>query len=165
MTKRTSMLLGICLLAARAAVPCTCGEVWTITPETMTIYDAVFEGQVLQIRLVERPEFPDKPNRWRASTLHVTFRVSRSWKGVEQPTIDVTTADNDAACGYPFQVQRTYLVFANGDVPDALRVSNCSVTHQLLPHDPALSVLGEPRHEYANAPADEAFHRRQANRP
>ena len=43
----------------------------------------------------------------------VTFVVNRGWKGVETPIISVWTHQQTATCGYPFELQKEYLVYAH----------------------------------------------------
>ena len=165
MVSRTLLILTIGFQFTSAAFGCSCSGDSTVTPETANYYAAVFEGQVVQIRLVERPIVSDKPEGPKSRTLHVTLRVSRSWKGVDQPEVEVTTPVEGATCGYHFEVADSYLIFARGEEPASLYVSTCSSTRRSKPDDPALAVLGPAKFEFARSLADESFWNRRIERP
>lgn len=74
-------------------------------------------------------------------TMVVTFAVTQAWGGVDHETISVRTARDSAACGFDFQVDETYLVYANGEA-DALTVSLCSRTARLLDAAADRAALG-----------------------
>jgi hypothetical protein len=91
---------------------------------------AIFDATVVAIEPVSHPEgVRDRPF---LSDLLVTLDVHRGWKGVQPGPLRVTTASNDAACGYSFERGRRYLVFASTGSNGGLVVSLCSAT---LPFD------------------------------
>ena len=112
------LVLGIASLAhASEARACSCMK---LTPaEGLSSSDAVFSGEVTQIEKNEATRF---------GGLEVTLRVKEVWKGAPAEEIKVHTAGNSAACGYPFAVGTTYLVYALNDEADPMRVSLCSRT-------------------------------------
>jgi hypothetical protein len=81
---------------------------------------AVFSGRVVGI---DEPAFPTNS----LEPVHITLNVERSWKGPLTEEIEVRTAISSASCGFTFEENKEYLVYANGDVND-LQVSLCSRT-------------------------------------
>lgn len=79
------------------------------TPEeNMGRADAVFEGRVVA---VAREGGPSEVQG--GGTNEVRLRVVRYWKGELGETVVIRTAENSAACGYPFSAGTSYLVYAN----------------------------------------------------
>lgn len=155
--KRAPLLAAICFGVSTAAFPCDCVRLETPAAETIERSAAVFEGKVLQVRLVERPILPDEEDGFGRSFLRVRLRVSRAWKGVDQPEIEVSTDIDEVSCGFPFRVARSYLVFADGEAPDSLRAHYCGYTHLSIARDPALETLGAPNVEFPSGPAGGNF--------
>jgi hypothetical protein len=68
--------------------------------------------------------------------------VAKSWKGdVEDPMI-IWTATNSAACGYNFEEDVSYLVYAYGVEGYGLSTNICSRTQLLDDADSDLAALG-----------------------
>ena len=75
---------------------------------------AIFEGRVVGMDVED-------------GTTLVHFRVTQAWRGVEHETVDVRTATSSAACGYAFETNVVYLVYAQvGE--DGLGTGLCSRT-------------------------------------
>lgn len=93
----------IIFFVQRAVYACSC-----IAPPAPNIeYSnrfAVFIGTVKHIQ-------PDSSSA--IGNLKITFTVERSWKGVSSNEVSVFTASSSAACGYYFQTDSTYLVYAD----------------------------------------------------
>lgn len=94
---------------------------------------AVFSGKVTATRIVQGDQFPE---------VEVTFDVSTVWKGLVSKTIIVKTADNSAACGYPFRAGEEYIVYAYGEEDD-LQTGICTRTAFLTRAQEDLTELGE----------------------
>lgn len=75
---------------------------------------AIFEGRVVGVDVED-------------SALVVHFRVTQAWRGVEHEIVDVRTARDSAACGYAFETNAVYLVYAQAR-EDGLRTGICSRT-------------------------------------
>lgn len=73
---------------------------------------------------------PQAFERGEGIRVRVPMTVERAYKGVREATVEVGTARDSAACGYPFEVGRPYLVYAYDD-GDGLAVSLCSRTRPL----------------------------------
>ena len=91
--------------------------------------DAVFAGRV---RSIVRVDY----------TLLVQMEVDNSWKGVDEAEIVIRTADNSAACGFPFERGRSYLVYAHADQDGALHAGICSRTARLSDAQADIEALG-----------------------
>ncbi len=108
-------LLGWVAIAVTAAEParaCSCMQ----PPDPATAAQevaAVFEGRVTAIE-------PSGGIRL------VTIRVTQKWKGVDSEEVTVRTAANSAACGYNFELDQVYMVYA--DREDGLSTTLCHRT-------------------------------------
>ncbi len=75
---------------------------------------AVFLGKVASVtgRWKSAPG-SDAGSGWLVADF--TFDIERSWKGGWDTTIQVSTSPQASACGFPFVVGQTYLVFAQAE--------------------------------------------------
>jgi MYXO-CTERM domain-containing protein len=111
-------LTAFALARPTPASACSCMQQ---TPEQAAEQaDAIFEGRVLTV------DAPDPPEQ--TEPVHVTIRVAQQWKGIESEEVEVTTAANSAMCGYNFEVDEVYLVYASRGEDGQLQVSLCSRT-------------------------------------
>ena len=111
-----------------AAHACKCAEPGGAV-EAAAGAAAVFEGQVTKISSAD------------AQTQRVELKVPRAWKGVSGEQVSVSTPAESAACGYPFQVGESYLVYAAAG-SDGLRVVHCSRTRPIAEADADVAALG-----------------------
>jgi hypothetical protein len=88
---------------------------------------AIFEGRVVSVTA------QDGTNR-------VVLAVTQSWRGVSHETVTVETAILESACGYPFEVGQSYLVYT--EPGDRLQVSLCSRTRSAAGADEDRRALG-----------------------
>lgn len=110
-------LLCVAMISIPAALACSC-----IPPpppaQALQQSSAVFLGKVTAL--------DDNPG---GQTKTVTLSVEKWWKGGDAAQVKVVTANNSAACGFGFQKDGRYLVYAfanaNGGV---MNVSLCSRT-------------------------------------
>lgn len=137
---------------ARCAWACDCD----VPPAAAAIDGsaAIFAGEVTSLRGLG-------PNVSGASTLAVTFAVSRVWKGDMQPTTTIfTAAGGTPICGYEFEEGQEYLVYARlagttlryTQPITGLEVSFCSRTQPLANATADLAALGD-----GQAPASAAI--------
>jgi hypothetical protein len=68
--------------------------------------------------------------------------VDRIWKGAHCGTVTVQTASDSAACGYSFEVGRTYLVYAFKE--GGLSTNICTRTRVIEEASEDLAALGAP---------------------
>ena len=71
---------------------------------------AIFAGRVTDIRRLHPPRKMDDDVSDLWVELVVSLSVSESFKGPGTPSIEVVTGNG--SCGYPFEIGKTYLVFA-----------------------------------------------------
>jgi hypothetical protein len=95
---------------------------------------AVFEGRALEVQSQAADGTP-------LERVRVRFRVVRAWKGVTTESIELTTANSSAACGYEFAPGQSYLVYADEE-NGTLSVSLCSRTQPMSDSGEDLEVLG-----------------------
>jgi hypothetical protein len=100
---------------------------------------AVFTGEVTAITKNEATRF---------GGLEVTLRVKKVWMGAPSEETKVHTASSSAACGYPFLIGKTYLVYVASDEADPMRVSLCSRTALVEDAGEDLDFLGKPSHVF-----------------
>lgn len=131
--KRLAWGLGVWLVSSAMTVPsasaCSCLE--TPVEEARTASAAVFEAQVASIEPIEGG----------AGAIRVRLDVVQTWKGANTEHLEVTTSSNEASCGYPFEVGRSYLVYAT-EAQGELRVSLCSRTRRMEDADSDRAALG-----------------------
>jgi len=97
---------------------------------------AVFEGRVTKIEDEAKVEGGPPPGK------RVTFALVRTWKALEdQEVISAHTSESSASCGYTFELDSSYLVYAGGE-PGALSVSACSRTRKMSEATEDLASLG-----------------------
>ena len=97
--------------------------------------DAVFEAQVRSVAL-------DGPSPM--ALRRAMLEVRRVWKGEVQPSIEIGTASNSAACGFSFSEGDSYLVYAR-QTDRGLRTGLCSRTKLITNASEDLAELGEGR--------------------
>lgn len=121
---------------------------------------AVFEGFVKEVG-EPQSDTPDAGPRRK-----VRMQIVSAWKGAEGEEVTVFTAADSAMCGYTFQVERSYLVYATSGA-GGLEVSLCSRTKPMgeagedlahlgmgaTPVDPKANPPPEPKGTKAEPPA------------
>ena len=116
---------------------CSCDGPNTVKEE-LELSSTVFSGKV--IKIVD--ENTNKSIQSSADPISVHFEVNEYWKGLNQSTIPVYTVRNTESCGYEFDLNKEYLVYAyesNG----AFQVNSCSKTTLLSLAEKDLSELGK----------------------
>jgi hypothetical protein len=118
----TILLCAISIVILRdVALACSCLPAQPLC-QAYANSPAVFVGLVTEVKTS-----PDSDMFHRKV---VKFAVDEALKGVSEKTIEVTTADNTAACGYPFEQGKKYLVYTQAQAL-RLTVSICSRTRLL----------------------------------
>lgn len=98
---------------------------------------AVFAGKVIDIYT------PEKTKTGENQYLKVTFDTSKIWKGPKNKKIVIKTNNSSAACGYTFEKDQEYVVYASYNTNDTLFTSLCSGTSKYEYFDDYLLELGE----------------------
>jgi len=118
-----------------------CSCIIQSTNEALENSVAVFSGKVTKIT----EDHPTWPIISTADPVTVEFQVDRVWKGPSEKTIKVTTVSDEGACGYGFEMGKTYLVYSyeiEDNDPLVLKVSLCSRTAPIADASEDLSELG-----------------------
>jgi hypothetical protein len=130
------LVVGLVALLPDCASACLCptphGSEQKRAERALDRATVVFAGQVVNIS-------KEEPGAWQPARDTVSFRVSEVWKGPEQETLEVTTASEGSACGYPFSEGRKYLVYAEGR---RMSVNVCGETTPLSKARADLEALG-----------------------
>ena len=96
--------------------------------------DAVLSGEVTGLRQIAV--------EGASPAIEVTLDVARRWKGPGGAQFKIRTADNSAACGYPFETGAQYLVFASRDAESGhYSTGLCSLTRPLADARALVGVL------------------------
>lgn len=111
-----------------AAHACKCAEPEAAAAAAASA-TAVFEGQVSQISAPQ------------GDAVVVELKVARAWKGVTTEQVSVRTRAESAACGYPFQVGTSYLVYAQAE-GTGLQVHHCGRTRPIVEAQEDIVALG-----------------------
>jgi MYXO-CTERM domain-containing protein len=97
---------------------------------------AVFEGRVVSIEDFSEGTEPVVAKK------RITLSIVRVWKDLEDvETVTVTTNAESAACGFYFERDKSYLVYANR-TDAALTVHSCTRTRPMADAGEDLSELG-----------------------
>ena len=117
---------------------CSCMQ--PLSPdEELPKYDAVFSGKVTQV-VEKNSSWPSTRSTY---SVFVTFDVKNVWKGVQQETLVVKTANSSASCGFFFEENREYMVYATAyDGVEYLEVNSCSRTGLLSDAIEEIDELG-----------------------
>jgi hypothetical protein len=97
---------------------------------------AIFEGHVSEVASVPVQGDPN------FTQTRATLKLVRVWKGLDKTeTVEVTTASETAACGFPFEKGQSYLVYADKG-EQGYTVSLCSRTRPMAEAAEDLAALG-----------------------
>ena len=131
------LIAGLVALLPDCAYACSCamppGTQKERAERALSSSEAVFSGRVTAIE-------KEVATRRHPGTATATLRVSQLWKGPERATLEVSTASQESACGFPFEEEREYLVYAYGKLD--LKVDLCSETKPLSIAEADLATLG-----------------------
>ena len=124
-----------------AAYACSC-----MIPESpndsLQKSDAVFSGKAIGIEEKNQNDLAFSS----MDPVLVTFDVDRVWKGENGSPITIQTRQSSASCGYSFEENSHYLVYANRN-GDVLDVSLCSRTSLVSSATEDIDKLGIPNYE------------------
>lgn len=107
-------------MSPRPCAACSCA---LLTPaEKFAKADVIFQGWAIAIAV--------EPTRSQRQA-SVTFRADTSWKGVVAREMTVNLDRSWLACGEYFLRDAEYVVYTNGNSPDALTAHPCTGTRSL----------------------------------
>lgn len=121
-----SVIAAILVLAPADALACMCIDVPPLN--ALEEHDAVFEGRVISVD-------------HRGGELVVELEVVQHWKGIETERATVRTAESSAACGVSFEVETSWLVYADRE-GDALTTGICSRTRRIEDAEADIAAFG-----------------------
>lgn len=134
-----ALLVGMILVTVAPVSACSC---MMMSPaEEFASADAVFAGEVTAMQ---------KDNE----QFTVSITVLHTWKGddaIDDDTIVVTTPLDSAACGYTFEADETYLIYALLQ-DETLHVTSCGNTAPLLDALNQFAIVGTDLAAAANQP-------------
>lgn len=110
------------LLTPTNAYACSCMAPGS-PAEEYPHFDAVFSGRVISV-VQETPADSFERNV-------VTIEIDESWKGTDGDEATIYTATSGATCGYYFEAEQSYLVYANAydnSNPDDIWTNICTRT-------------------------------------
>ena len=115
------MILMLAMLAGGLPAPafalgCTCPAGVKSPKKAAQAADAVFLGVAERIVFLKdgRPAAPEVDRLSESVRMVVIFRVVKGWKSVHEARVAVTTGpDPDVECGFPFEKDGQYLVYAD----------------------------------------------------
>lgn len=139
MTLLVFIFIGIFIIGSFPSVTsaCSCVELSSVEEE-FEHSKAVFSGKVVDIKV--------RRSLKGYTTQSVLFEVTKTWKGVEQSQIRITTGQGGGDCGYNFIKGNEYLVYAYESTmygAKSLVSTMCSRTDVLSSSQKDLAVLGE----------------------
>lgn len=77
-----------------------------------------------------------------SSAYKVSFIANTFWKGNSSGVVTITTPQDSAACGFSFEMGKTYIVYAHETEDGQLGTTLCSRTHELQADDQDVIALG-----------------------
>jgi hypothetical protein len=130
-----ALVLALSTLAfGSTALACKCAP--HSVAEGLNDAAAVFEGRVVSIEDVTEGTDPAVAKK------RVTLSIVRVWKDLEDvETVTLTTNAESAACGFQFERDTSYLVYANRS-EQSLTVHSCTRTRLLADAGEDLTQLG-----------------------
>jgi hypothetical protein len=136
------------LLAPAPASACDCVRLKPLSANIRHEAPVIFVGKVLEI--TERNEHISTTYDGGAKTTirpidrRVTFEVENAWSGVTERKIDIGADVSD--CMFPFEIGRSYVVFAHKDDRGRPWTSICTRTAQPEKAGDVIRALGTPLH-------------------
>ena len=111
---------------------CNC-EATSPINEALAEADAVFAGPIVATRVLPDSYRMTDDSTGAVDELEVTVEVTRWWKGAGTPQAVVRTIYECCLCGYPFEKDQSYLIYAweDRETPGRYRTRLCLRTKPL----------------------------------
>jgi hypothetical protein len=138
------MVLVLLPTAPPDAGACECISLQPLSGAVRTEAPFIFEGKVIEI--VERSLHTLRTTSGGGSSetrpmgREVVFEVTRSWNGMTTTRLEVSAEVSD--CMYPFEIDRTYVVFAWKDAKGGPATSICTRTTESSKAGGVIAALG-----------------------
>lgn len=145
MRKKIHLTMVLCLVLSFMIISipstiyaCSCAEIPTVEEE-LERSKAVFTGNAITIK--------EQRHLDGSITKSVLFGVTKTWKGVSESQVIITTGLGGGDCGYEFEQGKEYLVYANnssmyGEKDDLVTII-CDRTNELITAQEDLALLGQ----------------------
>jgi hypothetical protein len=119
---------------------CSCNHAFLEPLKTrLFISNAVFSGEVIEINKIFRERH----------TSIVKIKVKEFWKGQMSKEVTINTRSSSAACGYEFEVGKSYLIFAKSSDDGNLTTGLC-LTNEIEKAEEDLKMLGKGKKPQKN---------------
>jgi hypothetical protein len=122
---------------AKPAQACTCAAP-AGPAEGMSRSTAVFRGRVTEISRL----FLERLGFTKTGGHRVRFAVLKQWKGPPSKNFKLITRLTSEACGFPFEEEKEYLVYAVAE-PKDIQTGICTGTKNAVGADPEMKELDE----------------------
>lgn len=132
----TLSIVALCACAA-PALACTCAAP-DGAADGLKRSTAVFRGRVSEISR----SFWDRIGLTNSGGHRVKFAVVRHWKGTTSKTVEVATRLSGEACGFPFEVNKEYLVYLVVE-PKDIQTGICTGTKHIADAEHEMKQLDE----------------------
>jgi hypothetical protein len=130
-------LSGGLVISVKPAPACTCAAP-PGPAAALKRSSAVFRGRVSEI---SRP-FWDRLGLTNTGGHHVKFAVVKKWKGSTSNTMEVLTRLSGEACGFPFELNKEYLVYVVTEPMD-IQTGICTGTKNIADAEHEMKQLDE----------------------
>jgi hypothetical protein len=128
-------LILVYFITVEAGYACVCMPPRTVE-EAIGKSSAVFIGTVTEIY---RP-FLARIGLTKSYDYRVRFEITKRWKGPVSKSMVVTTRLSTESCGFPFKVEREYLVYVVDQPPD-IQAGICTGTKDIAEAEPEIQQL------------------------
>jgi hypothetical protein len=127
------------LLYSPKIIACECESFNESISSAIKRSSAIFAGKILKIEAYE-----DKEESFTFKDYLVTFRVTKSWKKIQEKEVKIYTTPVGTSCGYPFNPNEEYLVYTYDGTYYPLETSICTRTRRFKDAQQDLKKLGKP---------------------
>ena len=120
--------LGVVLVLSGQSKACSC--FFPTVAGAFASYDAVFSGEVVAYDVIDCP-FPHCDTE----VYEIIFRVSQSWKGIDDPDMTVYTPTGSSACGFnSMDVGDQFVIYVRNQYAgvDGMIFDSCSRSQRLV---------------------------------
>jgi hypothetical protein len=123
------------LFVVEPAQACTCSAPAN-TAEALKRSAAVFRGKVTEIK---RP-WLDRIGLTQTGSYRVRFQILKQWKGTPAASTVVITRLTGEACGFPFEIDKEYLVYVVTE-PKDIQTGICTGTKNIAEAEQEMKQL------------------------
>lgn len=129
------VLFGCLAIHSSESLACSCAPLPSPT-EAVGGADAVFLATVRS----SEPVDGNSP----LGKMRFHFTVEKAWKGVASSELQVTTSKSGSLCGFQFEINQSYLVYASDAGDRGLSTNICTRTRHESQAKADLDEIGQP---------------------